>query len=202
MSVVGDMMTGGAPGFKFEKPGDMVKGVVVEISQKQDSDFQDPTLLKWWVGGGKTRLGTADSQKPGEDPVMIPIFTLQTELNDGTEEDTGMRSIWLRGHMYSAVRDALKAAYRGRKIRDEDVIGGTLRLRFDKLGEPKPKMHPPKLFAAKFEPPSVVEISGDEWAEDAPAAKPPAQVAKPAAAPPAKPAAPAQPVRTQTDADW
>lgn len=165
MSVVDTIMTGGAPSFKFEKVGDEITGEIVEVGERQDQVFGDETgtQLKWWNRGPGPATGSREDR-----PVMIPIFTLQTDLRD-SEEDDGLRSIWARGNCFSAIRTALVLAYKGRKKpQDDDLIGGTLKIRHHKKGEAKKGFQPAKLFVAKFEPRSIVDspIGGHGDSED------------------------------------
>lgn len=161
MGVMDTMMSGGAPSFALNKVGDYVVGVVVDISERQDSVYEDSTQLKWW----NRKPGPATGAKEDR-PVMIPIFTLQIEkgtsegkrYEDGGE-DGGQGAVWARSNAFTAIRTAIAKAFPGRKPTDADVMGGTLKLRHHALGEAKPKMHPPKLFQAEFVPRSIVASS-------------------------------------------
>lgn len=153
MGAMDTMMSGGAPGFTFEKVGAAVSGVVVEVDERQDHVFGEPNKLKWWNRDPGPATGN-----PADRPVMIPIFTIQTDIRD-SEEDDGLRSVWARGNCFSAIKAAIRGAFPGgKKVSDDDVIGGTLKVQFHAVGEPPKKgLQPPKLFRAKFERRAVID---------------------------------------------
>lgn len=156
MGIIDGMLGGGAPGIKFEKVGDSVEGVIVEINERQGLDY-DTDLPLWWAGGGKTTTTVA----PGQQPYMVPIFSIQIEPQG--PEDDGIRSLWLRSNLYTAVIGAIKAAFPGqRKIDDSRVIGGVLKVQHHDLGEKKGKGKQPKLFRAKLEPRQIVDTGDSE----------------------------------------
>lgn len=107
--------------FAFENVGDTHSGVV--IKNKESNDTTPDGIVKTWPNG---------------DPVKMYIFTLDT--------DEGPKSLYVRGHMFTAVREAAKTA----GLRS--VIGQKLTVKHTGLGEVKTKGYKPaKLFAAKFE---------------------------------------------------
>jgi len=114
---------GGYPGIKFETIGDSCTGVVTTVKEKVDTK-PDGTVNKWDNG----------------DPKTVYVFELDT---DGT--DDGMRSLWVRGNMIKAIREATTAA--GFKT----VIGTKITVQHHALGDPKPGRNPAKLFRAKVE---------------------------------------------------
>lgn len=115
---------GGAQAFTFANIGDSITGVVTGVKEKHDSK-PDGTLVFW----------------PNGDPKKVYVFELDT---DGT--DDGTRSVWVRGHMVKAVREAVTTA--GFKT----VIGTKLTIQHHGLGEATVKgHHPAKLFRAKCE---------------------------------------------------
>lgn len=167
MSVMETLLAGSAPAFKFEKVGDEIAGVLVELDMRQDSKYlaEDPSqALKWW-----NRPEGPDRNDPKDRPVMIPIFTLQTDIRD-SEEDDGLRTIWARGHMIIAIRAAIKAAYGSTKPNDAAVVGGVLRVKHHDLGPKKPKLNQAKLFRAKFEKKQVTAAMEQQAAAVAAAA--------------------------------
>lgn len=135
---VTDTMGGGAPGISWEKVGQQVEGEVLAIDQKQDTDFTTKAPVFW----------------PDGRPKMVPIFTIQTSIRD-SDEDDGIRAIWARAGIFTAIRKALQEAFKPGKPSDEAVIGGHLKVRFNAT-EPA-KGSPRKLFIAKFTRPVVVE---------------------------------------------
>jgi hypothetical protein len=161
MGVMDTMMSGTAPGFTFERPGDTIEGVVVELDARQDHVFNEPTKLKWWNRDPGPATGSPDDR-----PIMIPIFVLETSLRD-SDEDDGRRSVWARQNAFTAIRQAIRGAFGSKKPTDDDVIGGTLKVRFDSVGEPTKKgFQGPKLFRAKFTKKSVLDTPQDDF--DAP----------------------------------
>jgi len=154
------MMSGGAPGFTFDKVGAEISGVVVELDERQDHVFGEPNKLKWW-----NRDPGPDTGNKADRPLMIPIFTLQTDVRD-SDEDDGLRSVWARGNCFSAIRAAIRGAFGNGKITDEMVIGGTLKVQFHSLGEPPKKgLQAPKLFRAKFTKRAVMDTPTDSYDE-------------------------------------
>lgn len=166
MGAIDTLLAGTAPAFKFSKPGDSVVGEVLGISEQQDSDYDDPKLLKWW-----NRDDGPDRGNPADRPKMILVFTLQTTLTDGSGEDDGIRSIWARGHCITAIRAALRKTL-GARYTEDELIGGDLWVCHSALGTPKPRMHPPKLFEAKFRRVNRVETAADAVEQNEPDGRP------------------------------
>lgn len=114
--------------YAFKEPGDTAVGIVHEIDNTfPDRDYatDEQKLDKWGKPATLTRLDLTD-------PTTGEPF-----------------NVVLRGHMYTAVREAWQSA----GIDTPTMHGALLRLKFDKLGEPKKAgYHPPKLFKAKIEP--------------------------------------------------
>lgn len=109
-----------SPAISFPNLGDSVTGVVVKVDERTDT-FPDGTTKTW----------------PNGDPMKVYVFTLDT----GDEE----RSLWVRGNMVTAVREASRAA--GLRT----VIGQQLTVQHHAVGDKKPGKFPAKLFRAKFE---------------------------------------------------
>lgn len=177
MGVISEMGSGGAPGFKFEKVGASIVGRVISIETQQDHLFQKPEKLLWW----NRDPGPATNPPSSADrPKMVFVFTVATELNDGTEEDNGERAIWCRGNLHTAVREAIEEGVgkRTKDMSDDDVIGGTLKIQHYALGKAT-KGNPPKLFRAKFEPPAVVSSMDDDATETASPSEPDGRPAPP-----------------------
>jgi hypothetical protein len=109
------------PSVSFPNLGDSVTGVVTKVDQRDDTK-PDGTVKTW----------------PDGKPMAVFIFTLDT--------DDGPQSLWVRGNMVTAVREASRAAGLA------TVIGSQLTVQHHALGEKKPGKEPAKLFRAKFEP--------------------------------------------------
>lgn len=117
------------PGAKFENVGDTLVGQIVSIRQTKDIDLETG-VQKTWDNG---------------DPRMVWVFDICTAC-DGGEAD---QSLWVRGNMYTATKEAIKAAGIG-------TVGAIIKLTHHDLGTPKKKgFKPPKLFTcqAKAGPP-------------------------------------------------
>jgi len=132
MGVTDTMGSGGAPGISFDTVGQEIEGVVVDIDETQERDFKTKQPVFW----------------PDGAPKMVPIFTLQTSLRD-SDEDDGLRTVWCRNNIYTAVGKALREAFKPGKPSDEAVVGGTLKVRFHAT-EKTDKGSPRKIFIAKF----------------------------------------------------
>lgn len=124
---------GGAPAVKFEAPGDTVTGVVTKVDKKIDTDPEGN--IKTWPDGS---------------PMHVFIFTMDV---DGEE-----RSLWVRGNMVTAVRDAVRAAGL------TGPLNTKLTVKHTEVGEPRAKGYRgAKLFKAKCEPAAVkTPTAGDE----------------------------------------
>ena len=128
-----DMLIMGRPeAAKFEQPGDVISGKIVDIFSQQAKDF-DSGALKFWDDGR---------------PVLDPVLVLRT--------DQGLRTLYVGSYrMRNAIRDAVIAA--GFE-RGETVPGprrdGTLVIRYTGDGEPARKGgRGPKLYEAAYDPP-------------------------------------------------
>lgn len=109
------------PAVKFANLNDHASGVVTAVDERADT-APDGTVKKWDDGRAKN----------------VYVFT----LDDGGE----LRSLWVRGQMVTAIREAAKAAGLA------TVIGSKLTIQHHALGEAKKGFAPAKLYRAKFEP--------------------------------------------------
>ena len=123
-----DFLGGGssAPAVKFTNPGDTVKGTVTAVKKMEDRDLGTGQVKTW----------------PNGDPKYVFVFTLNT--------DEGEASLWVRGNMVSAIREAAHTA------NVKQMVGTTLAVQFTGLGEAKKGFHAPKLFKAQIKPGSTV----------------------------------------------
>ena len=147
---ISSLFSSSSPSARFEKPGDKIEGVVVGISTLQDRDFSTKEPLTW----------------PDGKPKMMLVLELQTQLKD-SDEDDGLRSVWCRGNIHTAVKDAVRKAASATKRKGDNalVMNGLLKLRLDKL-EPSGKGAPRKIYAAKLEPgepPAAAAEPADNW---------------------------------------
>ena len=109
------------PGFKFAAIGDTIEGQIIDARQVDDRDM-DGNVRTWDNG----------------DPRKVWVFDIDTDA-DGAADT----SLWVRGNLYSALRQALVDA-------GVPTIGAYIKATHHAVGEPKKRgYHPPKLFAAK-----------------------------------------------------
>lgn len=109
------------PGFKFANVGDRLTGQIVDMRQVDDRDL-DGNVRTWDNG----------------DPRKVWVFDVDT--NKDGDADV---SLWVRGNMYTVIRDALKAAA-------IPTVGAMISVVHDRVGDPPKKgYHPPKLFSAQ-----------------------------------------------------
>jgi hypothetical protein len=134
---------GGGRAAKFDQIGDQVTGKVVSYDVVQQTAMETNEPLTW--SDGKPR--------------MQMVVDLQTELNDGDEDD-GIRRVYAKGGNYEvaegsgtslkdAIRDAVKKA--GAK---EFATGATLTVAFTGMGKKTNRgFAAPKLYRARYEEP-------------------------------------------------
>ena len=116
------------PSVSFPDIGASVTGVVTNVDQRDDTK-PDGTMKTW----------------PDGKPMAVFIFTLDT--------DDGPQSLWVRGNMVTAVREASRAAGLA------TVIGSQLTVQHHALGEERKGFARAKLFRAKFEPAPKVALA-------------------------------------------
>jgi len=121
-----DFFGAAIPGVKFGNPGDSVTGVVTAKEPRQQTDPKTSALLYW----------------PDRRPKMMVIVTLLVQ--DATEDDPGVRNLYVRGYMQQAIRDAL----REEKMADL-AIGSTLQVTFTGTDPPKGSIEGAKRYVAK-----------------------------------------------------
>lgn len=128
------LLAGGAPIFKFDNPGDIIKGTIVAANDQQQTDFTTGEPLTYKDGS----------------PRMQIAFTLQTDLRDPQNaDDDGQRRIYAKNQMLTAVGEAVRKA----KARLE--IGGTLAVKLDRIEEPKQRgLNGQKIYVAAYQAPT------------------------------------------------
>jgi hypothetical protein len=137
------LMGGGARSFKFTNVGDRVWGTVMSSEKRQQTEFGTGALKTWDDGS----------------PQWQVVVTLLTELQEDDDDDS-LRAIYIKGGMQRAVRAALvKAKVPG--IED----GGRLLVQYTGLGEKKGQLSAPKLYFAKYEPPTNITELPDQPGE-------------------------------------
>lgn len=146
------LVSGGSKIFKFDSIGDTVKGTVTQVEQTQQTDFKTKKPLFWDDGT----------------PRMQFVVHLDTDLSDGPDDD-GKRRIFAKGQMERAIKDAIRESRAGK----DQIIGGTLAVKYVEDGEPPERgLNPPKIYRAQFKP--SAGAVGDLLDTPAPAAPAPA----------------------------
>ena len=143
MTTTDPFLAGGdsLPAAKFPNVGDKVTGQILDARQVVDKDI-DGVIQRW----------------DNNDERKVWVFDLDTD-EDGVADHT----LWVKGNMYTVVREALKTA-------NVATVGAKIRLTHHALGEPKKKgYNPPKLFTceAKAGPPIKVRdtFTADDTSE-------------------------------------
>lgn len=137
------IMGGGAPSAKFPTPGTVVKGEVLDTATSQQRTYVP--------GGG---VGELMFWKDGS-PRMQAVITVQTNERDPEiADDDGKRRIFVSSrYMKEAVRDAVTAA--GKRVLE---VGGILTVGYTGDGETEGTANPPKIYKAKYEPPTAPAV--------------------------------------------
>ena len=140
------LMGTGGKSATFHNVKDMVWGTILSAETRQQTKMGSGELLFW------------DDGKPR----MQLVITLQTELQED-EDDDGIRKVYAKGNMATAIRKAVVKA--GRNGLD---VGGKLAIQYVKDGESKRAgFNAPKVYGAKYEPPTQhVAFNDDEMAND------------------------------------
>jgi hypothetical protein len=151
---------GGAKPMNWPTVGTTIAGTVVGIREIQATNYKTKQPECW----------------PDGSPKMVPILTVQTELQDDADDD-GRRDVYLRGNMFTVFREVLKKVF-PKKPSDDDIKGASFKMQFFKTAPSSGGGEPRKLFRCLLEPkPPEPETSADfGWDEPTPEAKqPPAQ---------------------------
>lgn len=178
------LMRGGNPSVKFPVLGSTIIGMVTKPIRV--ADVTDPATgeVKRWNNG---------------DPKKQVIIELQTELRE-SEDDGGERTLWAKGQMVPAIRDAVQRA--GAK---GIMPGGVLQVTWaSEQASSQRGLQPQKIYSAQYWPPEQVPqpVPTSPWdQQQAPApayqAPPQQQYAPPQVTVGARPAAPPPPVQQQ-----
>lgn len=159
------LMGGGIPSAKFPAVGTTVTGRITEkptVQQQKDYTTEQP---KFWDDGT---------------PMMQLVVTVATNERDPEiTDDDGVRRIYVKGNLKTAVASAVRAAgARGLEV------GGILAVTYTGDGEKKnPKFNAPKLFSAVYTSAANAELNTPDPAAPAGVNTATGEVAAPAAAP-------------------
>lgn len=144
------LLTFSAPAVKWQRIGQKVSGEIVDVEEKQETQFKTGALLYWGEkkGDGKVTTSTGPSGKE-LNPCMQLVVTASTGLNDpGVMNDNGERRIFMKGQMLAA----MKLACRTHRIKDYDaLIGAHVEVVFESE-KPSDGGYDQKLFAVELTP--------------------------------------------------
>jgi hypothetical protein len=152
---INDFLMGtGGKAFAFDNIGDRVRGKIVDMKKRQQTDL-DSGEPQFWQNG---------------DPKMMLVVTLQTELSDA-DDDEGLRNVYLRGGNFTPVKGkgasslvAVKDAVRRSGSEKGIEIGGDLALEYSgEAGKTNRAFNAAKLYSAEYAPPSFA-VNIDEMA--------------------------------------
>ena len=137
---------GGIPSAAFDDVGDSWEGTIVRLEKQQGRDLETKELQTWDDGS----------------PKFIILIDIQTNVrNPDIPGDDGVRRLWVRGNMLTAIRSAMRVTQS--KLR----TGGHLKVSYVRQGEQKKRgLNPPKLYEAEYTPSSkpAVSLSADDLA--------------------------------------
>jgi hypothetical protein len=128
-----DFLDGGTslPSVTFAEIGDKVRGQIITQDERDDTK-PDGTLNTWPDGRAK----------------KVFIFGLDTD-GDGQADQT----LWVRGNLVKALRDAMKAAG------CTSALGTHIEVTHHALGDKRPGFAQAKLFTAKAKPGTLPQAS-------------------------------------------
>jgi hypothetical protein len=123
---------GGAKPVKFALMT-TIEGRIVNIRSKQCEAYGTGRLETW----------------PNGDAKMTPILTVQTTLQEEPDDD-GLRDLYMRGGLYTALGAAMRAAF-PKAPTDQELIGATIKVQHHDTA-PSSYGTPRKLYRAKITP--------------------------------------------------
>lgn len=137
---------GGIPSAPFDNIGDHWEGTIVRLEKQQGRDLETKELQTWDDGS----------------PKYIILIDIQTNVrNPDIAGDDGVRRLWVRGNMLTAIRGAM------RKTNAKLRTGGWLGVTYIREGEKKQRgLNAPKLYEAEYVPSEkpAVSLSADDLA--------------------------------------
>lgn len=135
------LMQGGTPAAKFPSIGSTIIGMIVKPPKVREVTDPATGEVKRWPSG---------------DAQMQVVIELQTELRDPTlSNDDGIRTLWCKGLMQNAVRDAVR-----RSGAPGLEVEGILQVTYSANGEQKNKaFNPPKIYTATYTPPQARPVA-------------------------------------------
>jgi hypothetical protein len=144
------LMGGGVPSVRFTSVGDSVSGLIAtQPEMMQQRDFATGEPLVWDDGTARMQLKVI-LDTGGTDP--------------DTEDDDGMRALYLKRGLKLAVAAALRKA----GCRDLEV-GGRLTVTYVGDGEATRGLNPPKNYSAVYvQPPTNLQLVPDSSTDEVP----------------------------------
>ena len=127
-------MSGGVRAAKFENVGDFVQGAILSSEVRDQTDIQTGEVKRFKNG----------------DPMRQVVITIMTDpMVQEDDEDDGLRRIYVKSQMTSALRDACRlAGVRG------PADGGKIRVTFVGTKPPTTRgFSPTKLYEIKYREP-------------------------------------------------
>lgn len=135
MGIASSMMAGGGnKPARFAAKGDTIEGAIISITERQLTVFGTDRPETWDDGSPKT----------------TPIIAVQTDQRED-RDDTGIRDLYCRGGLYTAVTKALRETYGIKPPADSELIGSQLKIQLAAL-EPSGRGQPRKVYRARIEP--------------------------------------------------
>src|SRR5687767_699462 len=134
------------PSVKFPVIGSSVIGMITKVPRVIEETDPATREVKRWQNG---------------QPKMQVVIDLQTELRENAEDD-GMRTLWAKGMMQQAIREAVMRA--GAKLL---AVGGILQVTYS--ADKPTNLQPLKLYTAQYWPPQQgTEVPATPWETQAP----------------------------------
>lgn len=134
------------PSVKFPVIGSSVIGVITKVPRVVEETDPATREVKRWQNG---------------QPKMQVVIDLATELRENADDD-GMRTLWAKGMMQQAIREAVMRA--GAKLLE---VGGILQVTYS--ADKPTNLQPLKLYTAQYWPPKQgVEVPPTPWESQAP----------------------------------
>lgn len=167
------------PSFKFGSIGDMVVGEVLEISMQDQTEFgTDTKIIDPRTGNPKRQMRVVlqTSLRNWEQVAKLPVDQDKNPLP--ASDDTGTRSIYVKGWMMGSVGDAIRAAGET----GAPKVGGKLAVKFTEEA-PSGKGNPTKKFAAQYAAPPKGNAEADDLLGGSTTTAAQSAAATPAAAP-------------------
>lgn len=126
---------------KFETVGDTVTLHITDpVEVRQMRDYDDEDKLLWW-------------DKEETRPKMESLITGQVDDYDKSDpEDTGRRTLYVKGYMEKAVKTAIRKAKAGPMPQPGADLAVTFSEEGEASGTGKKKKAPPKMFEAVYTP--------------------------------------------------